>query len=359
MPESVWEWSTTASTNANADSAIGWAEGMLPGGVNNSARAMMAAIKKLIEDQGGKASTTGSSNAYVLATQADVNALADGVQVAFVANHSNTGAATLAVDGLTAKAIRKGADVALESGDIVANAHYLAQYDASANSAAGAWLLLNPAFPPEFSIDDLTEDTDPDQAADFVPTYDTSAAGNKKVLLKNVGVGKQSIWIPAGSMMPRITGGAVFNSGQTTTNDVMRHSLNFDATTQEFAQFQIAAPKGWDEGTVTFKVYWSHASTTVNFGVVWELQGFAVGDGGSLETAFGTAVEVADTGAAVDGVYVTAESAAVTLGNTPAESDLLVFQIARDPANGSDTLAADAWLLGVMLFYNTNANTDD
>lgn len=37
------------------------------------------------------------------------------------------------------------------------------------------------------SISGLTQDTTPDRAADFVPTYDTSATANKKVALKDVG----------------------------------------------------------------------------------------------------------------------------------------------------------------------------
>ena len=43
----VSSWSTTASSNATADSASGisWPEGMSPASVNDSARAMMAVIK--------------------------------------------------------------------------------------------------------------------------------------------------------------------------------------------------------------------------------------------------------------------------------------------------------------------------
>lgn len=45
----VSSWSTTASTNSTADAASGinWAESMAPGQVNDSARSMMAEIKKL------------------------------------------------------------------------------------------------------------------------------------------------------------------------------------------------------------------------------------------------------------------------------------------------------------------------
>jgi hypothetical protein len=41
---------------------------------------------------------------------------------------------------------------------------------------------------------------------------------------------------------------------------------------QEYAQFSIAMPKSWNEGTLTFAPVWSHPATTTNFGVVFDLQ---------------------------------------------------------------------------------------
>ena len=41
----IWGWSKTASSNATADSNINWQEGQNPSTVNDSSRAMMAAIK--------------------------------------------------------------------------------------------------------------------------------------------------------------------------------------------------------------------------------------------------------------------------------------------------------------------------
>jgi len=40
----LWQWSTTAANNATADPNINWQEGQAPSTVNDSARAMMAAI---------------------------------------------------------------------------------------------------------------------------------------------------------------------------------------------------------------------------------------------------------------------------------------------------------------------------
>ena len=91
---------------------------------------------------------------------------------------------------------------------------------------------------------------------------------------------------------------------------------------------------------------------------MWSIAGVALSDGNALDTAFGTAVLVTDTGGTTNAVYDSPESTAVTIGNTPAENDYVVFQVARVPANASDTMAVDARLLGVRLLYTTNAGND-
>jgi hypothetical protein len=170
-------------------------------------------------------------------------------------------------------------------------------------------------------------------------------------------LGRQTVFVPASAMLPRVTNGAAAGSLETSTNKVNVSTLDFDATTQELAQFSVAMPKGWDEGTVTFDAIWCHAATTTNFNVAWSLAGLALSDGNALDTAFGTAVQITDTGGTTNAVYDSPESAAVTIGNTPAESDYLVFQVARVVGIGSN-LAVDARLLGVRLFYTVNAGND-
>lgn len=173
-----------------------------------------------------------------------------------------------------------------------------------------------------------------------------------------VGAGKQTVWMPAAAMTPRTTNGAASGTVETTTNKVMLGTLDFDTTTQEFAQFSIRMPKGWNESTVTFQAVWSHAATATNFGVAWALQAFAFSDDDAADQAFGTEQVVTDTGGTTNDIYITAESSAITVGGTPAEGDWVVFQVKRVPSNGSDTMAIDARLHGISLFYTTNANTD-
>jgi hypothetical protein len=168
--------------------------------------------------------------------------------------------------------------------------------------------------------------------------------------------GKHTVWIPAGAMTARTTAGAATGTVETTTNKVMRVTKDFDPATTEYAQFTVAMPKSWNEGAVSFQALWTAASGSG--GVAWGLQGVAVSDLENLDAAFGTAQIVADTLGTAGYLHQTGESAAVTVAGAPAENDLVIFQLYRDVANGSDTLGVDALLLGVRLFYTVNAGND-
>lgn len=172
-------------------------------------------------------------------------------------------------------------------------------------------------------------------------------------------VGQQTIWVPAVAMYPRTTNGAAAGTVETTTNKVMLKSLNFDTTTQEFAQFAIQMPKGWDEGTLICQFIWSHAATTTNFGVVWQIQAVAFANDDGADTSFGSAVTATDTGGTTDDIYISPETAVMTVAETPGAEEWVVFQVARVPANGSDTMAIDARLHGVKIHYTTDAAKDD
>jgi len=171
--------------------------------------------------------------------------------------------------------------------------------------------------------------------------------------------GKHLVYIAAGAMAPRVANGcAPLTRIGTATGKPDIASLDFDATSQEFAEFAIGMPKSWNEGTVTFQPVWSHAATTTNFGVVWQLQGLAVGDDDQIPVSFGSAATSTDTGGTTDDLYVGPESAAITIGGSPAAQDMVFFRVARNPSDGSDTMAIDARLLGIRLYITTDADTD-
>jgi hypothetical protein len=170
--------------------------------------------------------------------------------------------------------------------------------------------------------------------------------------------GKHTIAMPAGAMVPPTTNGAAASSEELATNDVMIAYLEFDAATAEAAQFAIPMPKGWNEGTVTARFFWKHPATTTNFGVVWGIRANAVSNDDALDASWGTAVTVTDTGGTTGDLYVSDETAALTIGGTPAEGDLVIFEVYRVAGDGSDTMAVDAHLIAAHIYYTINAATD-
>ena len=173
------------------------------------------------------------------------------------------------------------------------------------------------------------------------------------------GIGKHTIYIPAPAMINRNTDGAAAGSFETSTNKIMVESFDFDTAADEFVQLTVQMPKGWDAGDVTAVFLWSHAATTVNFGVAWAIQGAAIDDDDALDTAFGTAVVTTDTGGTTDDLFITGESSSFTIANTPESSDWVVFQVFRDVSDAGDTMAIDARLMGVTILYTTLSSTDN
>lgn len=122
-------WSTTAASNATADPSVNWAEGMAPSAVNDSARAMMASVAKWRNDLSGII-TAGSSTAYTVATGATFASASDMSAMIFsIIPHATSGTSpTLAVDGLTARAINDSTGVAVATGALIAGTPYLVKY---------------------------------------------------------------------------------------------------------------------------------------------------------------------------------------------------------------------------------------
>ena len=169
--------------------------------------------------------------------------------------------------------------------------------------------------------------------------------------------GKETIWVPAVAMYPNSTSGCADIAQTELSNGPELKTLDFDKDSDEFAQFAVAFPKSWNEGTVTFQAFFT-ANTTNTGTTAWALQGVALADDGDLNTAFGTAVlptAKAMSGTAND-LAVTAESGAVTIAGSPSTDEYVLFQISRDVS--ADSLTADAKLLGIKLFFTTDAAND-
>ena len=336
-------WSTTPGSNTTVDS-ISIAEGMQPAGVNNAMRSMMAGTKELIDLISGAKTTGGSANAQTLTSGMGLSAYAAGIPIVFEAGFSNSGAATLNVDGVGAKAMVTNAGSALSSGDIVAGSYYFTVYDAD-----------NDRFP-ILNLNGVTLLDEDDMASDSATQGATQQS--IKAYADAGDTGKHSIYIPAAAMVAASTNGAARGTTEETTNAHNYSTLDFDATTDEYACFEILMPKDWNEGTITFQVVWTTTATDTD-GVAWGLQAVAVADGDDSDVAYGTAVVVTDDAQSNAGdVLITAESSAVTVAGTPAAGELTQFRIFRDVSDANDDMTEDALLRGVRVYYTTDASDE-
>jgi hypothetical protein len=170
--------------------------------------------------------------------------------------------------------------------------------------------------------------------------------------------GKETMWIPAAAMYPSTTNPCSdITQVETTALRPDLKVLDFATGSDEFAQFAIAMPKSWNEGTVTFQPFWTVTGTNTGT-VAWQLGGIAASSDDSINTAFGTLVAttaLAHSGTSND-LMVSAESGAVTIAGSPAVADMCFFQINRDVS--ADNQSGDARLLGVKLFFTTDAGND-
>jgi len=196
-------------------------------------------------------------------------------------------------------------------------------------------------------------------SGDYRCTNYTRASGKAVIASHSTTIGVQTIWVPALAMVSPTTNGAEANAVETTATKPEMKVLDFHQSTVEYAQFSIAMPKSWNEGTVTAKFYWTHA-TAVATNVVWGIQGVCVSDNDTIDATFGTGVTVTDTfHNAAEDLAISPETAAITLGGTPAEDDLAYFQVYRNSSHGDDTTnSTDARLLGVKILFTTNAEND-
>lgn len=167
--------------------------------------------------------------------------------------------------------------------------------------------------------------------------------------------GTQTVWVPALAMLAATTNGAAAVTAETSTNAVMTQGFAFDDTTTESVQFTVSFPESWNAGTVAVRAHW-YSSTTGN--VVWSVSGTCLEDNGAIDATFGAAQSVTDSATAANRNCISDLTDGITLANAGAPS-MAVFRVQRDTASASDTLSADAVLLGVEVQYVADQGNDD
>jgi len=168
--------------------------------------------------------------------------------------------------------------------------------------------------------------------------------------------GTETMYVPATAMYAESTNGAEATQTVLTAGNPELKAFDFDTSTAEAVQFNVCFPKSWDAGTVTFQTFWSASATDTGTGG-FTLAGCSVASDVDYDLAFGTAV--ANTALAASGtqddLMVNVVSGAVTIASV-ADDTNTIFRLVRD--TGTDTNTGDLRLVGLKLFYTTDAAND-
>lgn len=305
---------------------------------------------------------SGAADAYVATFDGGLTfGLTAGQLIQLKIVHANTGACTLAVNGGAAKSIKMqdGSDPAANT--LVANGLYGLIYTGT------VWMLLG----------ETPGSTTAAAVAAIAAAIGVTVEGYDATILKSADIGSavegydatilkvaspvlQTIWIPGAAMFPSIAplsppnAFAVARNQGVGTEATVPQFVNVGLAIDQSVQFCIAFPKGWDLGTITFRPYWTIPVTGAITGTKakFQLAGVALADNEDNDENFGTAIGVEQVTVAPTGYrqYIMANSAALTIANTPADGSLCFFKVQRVAASSSD-ITADLALLGIKINY--------
>lgn len=170
-------------------------------------------------------------------------------------------------------------------------------------------------------------------------------------------VGKQTIWIPGGSLTATATAGATPETREIAADQPMLGLMSYPTASNTNAQFGFPFPKSADESAgITYSVVWTADAGSASQTVNWDMSCLARGNDDPLATGFGTAQGSDDVLIATNDVHISPESSSITVNGSPAEGDAVFCQLERDTA---DTLSDDAQVIGILVFFTSNAVRDN
>ena len=170
--------------------------------------------------------------------------------------------------------------------------------------------------------------------------------------------GLETIYVPASAMYPNTTAGCAALAQVELTNGPELKCLDFADGEDDHAQFTVCFPKSWNEGVVQFQAFWTVTGTN-DGSVAWGLSGVSFPNNADMNHSDGFGTNVVATALDHSGtsndMMVSAVSNDVTIRNAAVDT-MTVFQVMRDIS--ADDQTGDARLLGIKLFFTTDAAND-
>lgn len=165
------------------------------------------------------------------------------------------------------------------------------------------------------------------------------------------GVPHKQLWI--GGLKPELTSGSEYpDQIEMASGNIAFDFLAFDKDSVERSYANFPMPQDYTGGVLYAKFYWFHPATTVNFKVYWGINASSMDNGESMDVSQGTSKYIMDTGGVTSKLYISDLTDAITPSGSPGAGHLIhlrAFRSASDVSN--DTLAVDAYLIGVMIWY--------
>lgn len=181
----------------------------------------------------------------------------------------------------------------------------------------------------------------------------------------NLASAKRSVILLGSTAEYPATAPAAADSVEMATNKQVIAGTKFAAESSDlYAIWRFRLPNNYKVST-GFKykagfIVKTASGTTTN--VIFGLQGLIIGNGGALDTAWGTAVEITTdvSSLAANTLKITAESTQVTPALAPSNLTVVGGEeiILRLYRKGSDTSASDVLLTDVYLVYETDSFSD-
>jgi hypothetical protein len=143
----VNKWSTTAASNSNSDSPINWAENQAPSTVNDSARAMMAAVAADRDDTRGFETFGGGTTAYTFSSTSTNTTYQNGMEISAKMPSAPTGAMTINVDAIGARKAYDASLTQIAAGGLASGQHTKWQYNSTLDGGTGGFVLVSASTP--------------------------------------------------------------------------------------------------------------------------------------------------------------------------------------------------------------------
>jgi hypothetical protein len=143
----------------DANNTARFPQGQLIPTLNDGARALEGILAREFGDTNGTLASAGNGGAYTLLTNRAIPAHVAGTWLMWRATDASTGAATLKINDLDAKPLRRHGGAALAAGDIAANQIVLSVYNASGDYYECVGIGDGAPVAPSYTVENLPTGT--------------------------------------------------------------------------------------------------------------------------------------------------------------------------------------------------------